>query len=77
MKKIFAIALVIGLVIPTTSYAASKPKKPVVKTAPAQEGTAMHETSEANSGTGEEGSKKVAKAKKSVIKKKPAPKAKK
>jgi len=81
MKKILAAALVLGLVIPTASYAASnanaKPKKPVVKTAPAQEGTAMHETSEANSGTGEEGTKKVAKAKKSVIKKKSAPKAKK
>ena len=77
MKKIFAIALVLGLLVPTTSHAAAKPKKPVVKTASGKEGTATHETSEANSGTGEEGSKKVAKAKKSVIKKKPAPKAKK
>ena len=33
MKKIFAIALVIGLVIPTVSHAANNPKKPVVKTA--------------------------------------------
>jgi hypothetical protein len=75
MKKIFAIALVIGLVIPTVSHAANNPKKPVVKTASGKEGTATHETTEANTGTGEESTKKVAKAKTSVIKKKGTPKA--
>ena len=77
MKKIFAMALVLGLVVPTTSHAAAKPKKPVVKTASGKEGTATHEMSEASEGTGEESTKKLVKAKTSVIKKKPALKAKK
>jgi len=66
MKKILAVALVLGLVLPTVSHAAST-KKPAVKTASGKEGTATHETSEANTGTAEEGTKKVAKSKTSVI----------
>lgn len=68
MKKILAAALVLGLVLPTASHAAST-KKPAVKTAVGKEGTATHETSEAATGTAEESTKKVAKSKTSVIKK--------
>ena len=76
MKKILAAALVLGVVIPTDSHAATTTKKPAVKVAAGKEGTATHEMSEATSGTGEEGTKKVAKAKTSVIKKKVTTKAK-
>jgi len=76
MKKILAAALVLGLVIPTASQAANTPKKPMVKAASGAEGTATHETAEVKTGTAEK-TKKVSKAKTSVIKKKGTPKAKK
>jgi hypothetical protein len=80
-SAVLALSLILGLAIGSSAQAASpsaKPtlaskKKPAVATA--KEGTATHEMSEASTGTGEEGSQKVAKAKTSVIKKKPAPKA--
>jgi hypothetical protein len=75
MKKVLTAALVLGLLVPTVSQAATTAPtatKPAVKTVAGAEGTAKHETSEANTGTGEEGLKvtKGSKAKKSVIKKK-------
>ena len=88
LKAVLALSLILGLGSAGSVYAASaspKPKvTPVKKTTPApkgKEGTATHEMAEASEGSGEEGSKKVAKATTSVIKKhpitKPSPTAKK
>jgi hypothetical protein len=88
IKAVIALSLALGLGLGSSAYAASpsaKPKvTPVKKATPAhkaKEGTATHEMAEASTGSGEEGSKKVAKATKSVIKKhpiaKPSPTAKK
>ena len=80
-SAVLALSLILGLAIGSSAQAASPSAKPAVATkkkpavATAKEGTATHEMSEASTGTGEEGSQKVAKAKTSVIKKKPAPKA--
>ncbi len=74
MKKVIAAALVFGLVIPTASHASTATKKPTVKMAAGTEGTAKHETSEANTGTAEK-TTVVKKAKQSVIKKKATKKA--
>lgn len=65
MKKILATALVLGLVLPTASHAATTAtatKKPVVKTAAGAEGTAKHETAEAATGTAEKTTKVAKKA---------------
>ena len=67
--SIAATTLALGLVLGTTAQAASPSAKPTLagaKThavAKGKEGTATHEMSEASTGTGEEGSKKVAKSK--------------
>ncbi len=80
-SAVLALSLILGLAIGSSAQAASPSAKPAVASkkkpavATAKEGTATHEMSEASTGTGEEGSQKVAKAKTSVIKKKPAPKA--
>lgn len=72
---IAATTLGLGLVLGATAEAASPSAKPTLagaKThtvAKGKEGTATHEMSEASTGTGEEGSKKVAKSTTSVIKK--------
>jgi hypothetical protein len=59
----------------SSAYAASPSAKPKATPAPkAKEGTATHEMAEASNGSGEKGSKKVAKATTSVIKKKPVAK---
>lgn len=82
--SIAATTLALGLALGSTAYAASPSAKPSIagsekhkgqKGAKGKEGTATHEMSEASTGTGEEGSKKVAKATTSVIKKKAAAKA--
>ena len=79
-----ALTLILGLAIGTSAQAASPSAKPTLASSKKPSiagsksggaGTATHEISEASSGTGEEGSKKVAKAKSSVIKKKPTAKA--
>jgi len=76
-----ALSLILGLALGTSAQAASPSAKPTLASSkkPAvsggKEGTATHEMSEASTGTGEEGTKKVAKAKTSVIKKKAAAKA--
>lgn len=76
---IAATTLALGLVLGATAEAASPSAKPSAKptlagakthtAAKGKEGTATHEMSEASTGTAEEGTKKVAKAKSSVIKK--------
>jgi hypothetical protein len=83
--SIAATTLALGLILGNSAQAASPSAKPTIAGAmkhtatKGKEGTATHEMSEASSGTGEEGSQKVAKAKTSVIKKKaaakPSPKA--
>jgi pectate lyase len=83
MKKkiaaVSALTLILGLAVGTSAQAASPSAKPTIagakKAANGKEGTATHEMSEATTGTGEEGSKKVAKATTSVIKKKATAKA--
>lgn len=71
MKKIsLALLMTAALVSPTMAHAATPTAKPTVKKAAGKEGTAKHEMTEATTGTGEEGSKTVAKAKTSVITKK-------
>jgi hypothetical protein len=81
LKTFLALSLILGLGSAGSAYAASaspKPKAtPVKKATPApkgKEGTATHEMSEASTGSGEEGSKKVTKATTSVIKKSPVAK---
>ena len=78
LKTVLALSLTLGLGFAGAANAASpsaKPKvTPVKKAEPApkgKEGTATHEMAEASEGSGEEGSKKVAKATTSVIKKHP------
>jgi len=74
------VSLALGLALGTTAQAATPKAKPTIAAskkptvAKGKEGTATHEMSEATSGTGEEGTKKVAKATKSVIVKKPTAK---
>jgi hypothetical protein len=84
MNKTLVIAsttLALGLVLGTTAQAATPTAKPTIagakkhSVAKGKEGTATHEMSEAATGTGEEGSKPVAKSKTSVIKKKATAKA--
>lgn len=89
MKKSTLIAtssliLALGLATGTVAQAASPSAKPhlagskkhtAAKGKAGKEGTATHEMSEASTGTAEEGSKKVAKSKTSVIKKKASAKA--
>ena len=74
-SAVLALSLILGLAIGTSAQAASPSAKPAKKpaVATAKEGTATHEMSEAATGKGEEGTKKIAKATTSVIKKKPAP----
>ena len=79
--SIAATTLALGLVLGNSAQAASPSAKPTIAgakkhtAAKGKEGTATHEMSEASSGTGEEGSQKIAKAKTSVIKKKAPAKA--
>ena len=79
--SIAATTLALGLLLGSTAHAASPSAKPTIAgakkhtAAKGKEGKATHEMSEASTGTAEEGSKKVAKAKTSVIKKKAAAKA--
>ena len=80
-SAVLALSLILGLAVGTSAQAASPSAKPSLAKKPAvagakagKEGTATHEMSEAATGQGEEGSKKVAKATTSVIKKHPAPK---
>jgi len=80
--SIAATTLALGLLLGNSAQAASPSAKPTIAGAKkhsatkGKEGTATHEMSEASAGTAEEGSKKVAKAKTSVIKKKAPAKAK-
>jgi len=79
--SIAATTLALGLVLGGTAHAASPSAKPTTagakkhSGAKGKEGTATHEMSEVSTGTGEEGSKKVAKSTTSVIKKKATAKA--
>ncbi len=78
--SIAATTLALGLILGNSAQAASPSAKPTIAGAmkhtatKGKEGTATHEMSEASTGTAEEGSKKVAKAKTSVIKKRPTTK---
>jgi len=78
--SIAATTLAFGLILGNSAQAASPSAKPTIAGAKkhsatkGKEGTATHEMSEASTGTAEEGSKKVAKAKTSVIKKRPTTK---
>ena len=78
--SIAATTLALGLLFGSSAHAASPSAKPTIAGAKkhsatkGKEGTATHEMSEASTGTAEEGSKKVAKAKTSVIKKRPTTK---
>jgi hypothetical protein len=80
-STIAATTLALGLILGATAQAASPSAKPSLagakkhSAAKGKEGTATHEMSEAATGTGEEGSKPVTKAKSSVIKKKATAKA--
>jgi hypothetical protein len=79
--SIAATTLALGLILGNSAQAASPSAKPTIagakkhKAAKGKEGTATHEMSEASTGTAEEGSQKVTKAKTSVIKKKARAKA--
>jgi hypothetical protein len=81
-SAVLALSLILGLAIGSSAQAASPSAKPSLAKKPAvagakagKEGSATHEMSEAATGEGEEGTKKIAKATTSVIKKKPTPKA--
>jgi len=75
ITAVISLSLALGLGLGSSAYAASPSAKPKATPAPkAKEGTATHEMAEASNGSGEKGSKKVAKATTSVIKKKPVAK---